>query len=59
MADYAQALTFSVGAIIAIIVISNPISTSAIFIIVCSGRLYRYCHLSWRNLRDAGQVRSH
>ena len=33
MADYAQALTFSVGAIIAIIVISNPISTSAIFII--------------------------
>lgn len=32
MAEYAQALTFSVGAIIAIIVISNPISTSAIFI---------------------------
>ncbi|MEA1999105.1 MAG: MarC family protein [Euryarchaeota archaeon] len=32
MIDYAQALTFSVGAIIAIIVISNPISTSAIFI---------------------------
>jgi len=32
MTDYAQALTFSIGAIIAIIVISNPISTSAIFI---------------------------
>ena len=32
MADYAQALTFSIGAIIAIVVISNPISTSAIFI---------------------------
>ncbi|NQE52793.1 hypothetical protein C5S29_04300, partial [ANME-1 cluster archaeon GoMg3.2] len=32
MVDYAQALTFSIGAIIAIIVISNPISTSAIFI---------------------------
>jgi multiple antibiotic resistance protein len=32
MADYAQALMFSVGAIIAIIVISNPLSTSAIFI---------------------------
>jgi multiple antibiotic resistance protein len=32
MLDYALALTFSVGAIIAIIVISNPISTSAVFI---------------------------
>ena len=32
MTDYAQALTFSIGAIIAIIVISNPISTSAVFI---------------------------
>jgi len=32
MVDYAQALTFSIAAIIAIIVISNPISTSAIFI---------------------------
>ncbi len=32
MADYAQALTFCIGAITAIIVISNPLSTSAIFI---------------------------
>jgi len=32
MADFAQALTFSIGAVIAIIVISNPISASAIFI---------------------------
>jgi len=32
MADYAQALAFGIGAITAIVVISNPLSTSAIFI---------------------------